>query len=57
MKAAADSWTTCSLGDGMWAPVAAAQIEARFLAILAAAGEPADIAVFTRREEALSTIL
>ena len=51
MNAAADTWTTCSLGDGMWAPVAAAEIEARFLPLFASAGKPADMAVFTRREE------
>ena len=51
MKAAPDTWTTCSLGDGMWAPVVAAEIEARFLPLFTLAGKPADMAVFTRRED------
>lgn len=35
----------------MWAPVAMGEIEARFWPLFAAAGKPADMAVFTRREE------
>ena len=46
----ADTWYSKSLGDGMWAPSPAAQIEEMFLPLFESAGKPAEMAVFVRRE-------
>ncbi|MCB0117440.1 MAG: hypothetical protein KDD72_00315 [Anaerolineales bacterium] len=46
-----NGWSSATLGDGMWAPTVSAQIEKEFIAAFKAAGSPADMAVFTRREE------
>jgi hypothetical protein len=45
-----DTWHSKSLGDGLTAPEPTAQIEAAFLPVYAAAGSPAEMAVFTRSE-------
>ena len=45
-----NSWRSKALGDGITAPGPAAQIEAAFLPVYAAAGGPAEMAVFTRSE-------
>lgn len=45
-----NTWRSKALGDGMTAPGQSAQIEAAFLPVYAAAGSPADMAVFTRSE-------
>lgn len=39
-----------ALGDGLWAPVAVDQIEALFQPLFAAAGRPAEMAIFIRRD-------
>lgn len=44
------TWHSISLGDGMTAPIPSAEIETLFLPLFAAAGSPADMAVFTRSE-------
>jgi len=44
------SWYSVSLGDGMMAGTPAAEIEKFFREKFAAAGEPPDMAVFTRPE-------
>jgi hypothetical protein len=43
-------WYSVSLGDGMMAAGPSAEIEALFSKLYAAAGNPADMAVFTRGE-------
>jgi len=45
------TWRSKPLGDGMWAPIAAAQIEEVFRSTFATAGKPAEMAIFTRHEE------
>lgn len=45
-----NSWYSINLGDGMMAPTPTAEIEEAFLQAFAAAGQPADMAVFTRPE-------
>jgi len=44
------TWYTIPLGDGIIAPALTAEIEAAFLPLFAASGQPADMAVFTRSE-------
>lgn len=44
-------WYSKSLGDGMWAPTACAEIEEKFQPLFEAAGKPVSMAVFVRREE------
>ncbi len=44
------SWYSVSLGDGIMAAGQSAEIEARFTQAFAAAGNPAEMAVFTRYE-------
>ncbi len=46
-----NTWYAKSLGDGMWAPTAAAEIEQVFRPLFAQADQPAAMAVFTRQEE------
>ena len=46
-----NSWFAKSIGDGMWAPIVCAEIEEKFQPLFESAGEPADMAVFVRREE------
>jgi hypothetical protein len=43
-------WYSVSLGDGMMAPTAYAEIENRFLQAFHTAGRPSEMAVFTRSE-------
>jgi hypothetical protein len=43
-------WYCISLGDGIMAPMSAAEIEEAFLASFSAAGNPPEMAVFTRPE-------
>ena len=45
-----DDWFWKSLGDGLTASEPAAEIEAAFQPLFAQAGNPADMAVFTRYE-------
>lgn len=45
------SWYSKSLGDGMWAPTARAEIEKLFQPSFESAGMPDDMAVFMREEE------
>jgi hypothetical protein len=45
-----DTWFSLSLGDGIMAPTPADEIEAMFLQAFSAAGQPSDMAVFTRPE-------
>src|SRR5262249_38802954 len=45
-----NSWYSVSLGDGMIAPSPSAEIEDAFAPAFAAAGNPAEMAVFTRPE-------
>ena len=45
-----DTWYSVSLGDGMMAPAPSAEIEAIFLQAFNAAGQPLNMAVFTRPE-------
>lgn len=40
-----------TLGDGLWAPVALTEIEEQFQPLYVAAGRPAEMAVFTRRDD------
>lgn len=51
MTDATGVWFTHFLGDGLWAPVVMAQIEALFYPLYTAAGRPAGMAVFTRRDD------
>jgi hypothetical protein len=51
MTATTDTWHWLSLGDGMGAAMPAAQIEEAFRSLYEAAGRPAEMAVFTRRDE------
>ena len=44
------TWHSISLGDGMTAPMSFGEIESLFQSLFAAAGSPADMAVFTRSE-------
>ncbi len=44
------TWFSKQLGDGVLAYAPKAQIQAMFPALFAAAGRPADMAVFTRHE-------
>ncbi|MCC6567752.1 MAG: hypothetical protein IT315_00795 [Anaerolineales bacterium] len=46
-----NTWHAKSLGDGMWAPAACAEIEEKFQPIFESAGKPITMAVFARREE------
>ncbi len=46
-----NTWYSTTLGDGMWAPALAEQIEQLFLPLFESAGRPAEMAIFTRREE------
>ncbi len=46
-----NSWYMKSLGDGMWAPMACAEIEEKFQPIFESVGKPITMAVFIRREE------
>jgi len=43
-----NSWSSLTLGDGMWAPTVSSQIEEKFLASFEEAGKPVDMAIFTR---------
>ncbi|HMR97729.1 MAG TPA: hypothetical protein PKK96_01325 [Anaerolineales bacterium] len=43
-------WYSKSLGDGMWAPSARAEIERLFQPLFELAGKPKDMAVFLREE-------
>ena len=43
-------WRSATLGDGMWAPTVSAQIEKEFITAFEAAGNPTEMAVFTRGE-------
>ncbi len=43
-------WYSVSLGDGMIAPTPSAEIEEAFLPAFRAAGDPPEMAVFTRPE-------
>ena len=43
-------WFCVSLGDGMMAPMPSAEIEEAFVQIFQAAGNPPEMAVFTRPE-------
>jgi hypothetical protein len=43
-------WHSISLGDGMTATMPSAEIETLFPPLFSAAGEPAEMAVFTRSE-------
>ena len=45
-----DTWYSTSLGDGIMAPTPSAEIEAMFRQAFNAAGQPSDMAVFTRPE-------
>jgi hypothetical protein len=45
-----DTWYSLSLGDGMIAGSPSAEIEGAFLNVFDKAGEPVDMAVFTRPE-------
>ena len=45
-----NTWYALALGDGMWAPALTAQIEETFLPLFGEAGQPVDMAVFTRSE-------
>jgi len=45
-----DTWYTVSLGDGVMAPAPSNEIEATFLQAFNAAGQPPEMAVFTRPE-------
>jgi hypothetical protein len=45
-----ESWYSLSLGDGIMAGTPSAEIEELFLQRFSAAGEPPDMAVFTRPE-------
>jgi len=45
-----NSWYSVSLGDGMMAVTPSAEIEEAFLRSFTAAGEPPDMAVFTRSD-------
>jgi len=45
-----DIWYSTSLGDGIMAPTPSAEIEAMFLQVFNAAGQPSNMAVFTRPE-------
>lgn len=45
-----NSWYSLSLGDGVIAGGPSAEIEERFMPLFTAAGEPLEMAVFTRPE-------
>jgi len=45
-----DNWYCISLGDGIMAPAPSAEIEAMFQRVFNAAGQPVNMAVFTRPE-------
>ena len=45
-----DTWYSVSLGDGIIAPTPSNEIEAMFLQAFNAAGQPLEMAVFTRPE-------
>jgi len=45
-----DTWYSVSLGDGIMAPAPSAEIEVMFLQAFNAAGQPPNMAVFTRPE-------
>lgn len=45
-----DTWYSVSLGDGIMAPTPSAEIEVMFRQVFEAAGQPPDMAVFTRPE-------
>ncbi len=45
------AWWAKSLGDGLWAPIAAAEIQTLFEPVFASVGKPGEMAVFTRSEE------
>lgn len=45
-----DTWYSVSLGDGITAPTPSNEIEAMFLQAFNAAGQPLNMAVFTRPE-------
>ena len=45
-----NSWSSLTLGDGMWAPTVSSEIEEIFLASFEEAGKPVDMAIFTRNE-------
>ena len=44
------TWFSQQLGDGVWAFAPKEQIRDQFTPLFAAAGQPADMAVFTRHE-------
>lgn len=44
-------WYAISLGDGMWAPIAADEIKSLFQPAFESAGRPEQMAVLARREE------
>ena len=43
-----NSWSSLTLGDGMWAPTVSEQIEKAFQTAYEEAGKPMDMAIFTR---------
>lgn len=45
-----NSWYSLSLGDGVMAGGSSAEVEERFLQLFTAAGDPPEMAVFTRPE-------
>ena len=45
-----DNWYSLSLGDAMMASLPSSEIEAAFLPLFKSAGQPPDMAVFTRAE-------
>lgn len=44
-------WYSKSLGDGMWSPIASAEIKNIFQPLFESTGKPSEMAVFTRYEE------
>lgn len=44
-------WYSKSLGDGIWAPIARAEIENLFNPFFKSAGAPSEMAVFMREEQ------
>ncbi|MCC6297682.1 MAG: hypothetical protein IT314_00175 [Anaerolineales bacterium] len=45
------AWFSKSLGDAMWAEVPAEEIKRLFQPLFDSSGKPAEMAIFTRREE------
>ena len=44
-------WYSKPLGDGMWAPIACAEIEEKFQPLFESTGKPVSMAVFVRHDE------